>query len=99
MVQSLQLEIYAIFITLTILNQYGQKLLDLKKIEFLLMPLGSMEGIQPGAIVVNTGSSIRVSVGEQLLGRVLNGLGNPIDTLGPLHCFDTRSIYAEAIIH
>lgn len=63
----------------------------------LLMPLGTMEGIQPGAIVVNTGSSIRVPVGEQLLGRVLDGLGNPMDTLGELHCFDTRSIYAAAI--
>lgn len=68
-----------------------------KENRILLMPLGSMEGIQPGAIVVNTGSSLRVSVGEQLLGRVLDGLGNPIDTLGPVNCFDTRSIYAEAI--
>ena len=63
----------------------------------LLMPLGLMEGIQPGAIVVNTGASLRVAVGEQLLGRVLDGLGNPIDTLGPINCFDTRSIYAQAI--
>ncbi len=63
----------------------------------LLMPLGLMEGIQPGAIVVNTGASLRVAVGEQLLGRVLGGLGNPIDTLGPINCFDTRSIYAQAI--
>ena len=61
------------------------------------MPLGLMEGIQPGAIVVNTGASLRVAVGEQLLGRVLGGLGNPIDTLGPINCFDTRSIYAQAI--
>lgn len=68
-----------------------------KENRILLMPLGSMEGIQPGAIVVNTGSSIRVSVGEQLLGRVLDGLGNPIDTLGQINCFDTRSIYADAI--
>ena len=68
-----------------------------KEDRILLMPLGSMEGIQPGAIVVNTGSSLRVSVGEQLLGRVLDGLGNPIDTLGPINCFDTRSIYAPAI--
>ena len=63
----------------------------------LLMPLGLMEGIQAGAIVTNTGSTLRVSVGDQLLGRVLDGLGNPIDTLGAINCFDTRSIYAPAI--
>jgi len=65
--------------------------------KILLMPLGSMEGIQPEAIVVNSGGSLRVPVGEQLLGRVLNGLGQPIDNLGDIHCFDSRSIYAEAI--
>jgi len=68
-----------------------------KEDRILLMPLGSMEGIQPGAIVINTGSSLRVSVGDQLLGRVLDGLGNPIDGLGNVNCFDTRSIYAPTI--
>lgn len=63
----------------------------------LLMPLGTMEGIKPGAIVENTGSSIRVTVGEQLIGRVLDGLGSPIDTLGALNCCETRSIYAPSI--
>ena len=45
----------------------------------LLMPLGDMQGIGPGATVVASGNSLEVQVGESLLGRVLDGLGNPID--------------------
>lgn len=50
----------------------------------LLMPLGEMEEIAPGSDVVATGSSLKVKVGEGLLGRVLDGLGRPIDGLGPI---------------
>ena len=45
----------------------------------LLMPLGDMQGIGPGATVIASGNSLEVQVGESLLGRVLDGLGNPID--------------------
>lgn len=47
----------------------------------LLMPLGDMEGVGPGSKVIATGNSLEVKVGEELLGRVLDGLGNPIDSL------------------
>jgi flagellar protein export ATPase FliI len=46
----------------------------------LLMPLGDVYGIAPGSEVIPTGKSMTVKVGEALLGRVLNGLGEPIDT-------------------
>lgn len=45
----------------------------------LLMPLGEMRGIGPGCEVVATGQSLTVSVGEDLLGKVLDGLGNSLD--------------------
>jgi flagellum-specific ATP synthase len=45
----------------------------------LLMPLGEMSGIGPGSKVVATGQTLHVNVGENLLGRVLDGLGDPID--------------------
>jgi flagellum-specific ATP synthase len=48
----------------------------------LLMPLGEMEGIPPGATVETTGSTLRVKVGTSMLGRVLDGLGRPIDGRG-----------------
>ncbi|MDR3119900.1 MAG: flagellar protein export ATPase FliI [Clostridiales bacterium] len=50
----------------------------------LLMPLGSMAGIGPGSKVIATGSSFSVAVGRDLTGRVLDGLGNPIDGGGPV---------------
>jgi flagellum-specific ATP synthase len=45
----------------------------------LLMPLGEMHGIGPGNAVVATEKPFRIEVGEQLLGRVVDGLGQPID--------------------
>jgi len=50
----------------------------------LLMPLGEIEGIKPGSEVVATRSTHQIAVGRELLGRVLDGLGNPMDGLGPL---------------
>lgn len=50
----------------------------------LLMPLGEMTGVQAGSIVRGTGACLRVPVGPELLGRVLDGLGRPMDGKGPL---------------
>ena len=50
----------------------------------LLMPLGSIDGLKAGAKVVNTGEDMKVKVSDSLLGRVLDGLGNPIDGLGEI---------------
>lgn len=44
----------------------------------LLMPFGSVEGVGLGSRVENTDECLRVMVGEQLLGRVLDGLGQPL---------------------
>lgn len=54
--------------------------------EVLLMPLGELEGIGLGNPVIPTGKCLSVRVGDGLLGRVLNGLGDPLDveTHGPL---------------
>lgn len=45
----------------------------------LLMPYDSVDGIGLGATVRNTGASLKVPVGECLLGKVLDGIGRPID--------------------
>lgn len=50
----------------------------------LLMPIGDMVGIGPGCEVVAAQKTLQVRVGPQLLGRVLDGLGNPIDGKGPI---------------
>lgn len=58
-----------------------------KENEVLLMPLGNLEGIAPGSEVESTGDCLKVPVGEELLGRILDGLGEPLDTdtHGPLN--------------
>ncbi|MGE5606476.1 MAG: flagellar protein export ATPase FliI [Bacteroidota bacterium] len=50
----------------------------------LLMPLGEMTGISPGCEIIATGQNLQVEVGQELLGRVLDGLGRPYDDKGPL---------------
>ena len=50
----------------------------------LLMPLGETAGIQPGTTVTAVHTPFMVPVGRALLGRVIDGLGRPLDGLGPL---------------
>jgi FliI/YscN family ATPase len=50
----------------------------------LLMPFGDLMGIGPGDRVWSTGRSVRVRVGQGLLGRVLGPLGAPVDGQGPV---------------
>jgi len=64
----------------------------------LLMPFGEMEDLRPGSAVVATGSSMRVDVGPGLLGRVLDGLGRPIDGLGPVEA-ETRILVGRTPPH
>ena len=63
----------------------------------LLMPLGSIDGLQPGAVVINTGDAMKVKVGYQLLGRVLDALGRPMDNLGEINSQTFYSTKADII--
>ena len=57
--------------------------------------MGATEGIQRGLTVVNTGESIKVPVGKEVLGRMFNVLGQPIDEAGPFKANLTHSIYND----
>ena len=61
----------------------------------LLMPLGSTAGIAPGSQVVAAGRPLMVRVGPRILGRVLGGLGEPIDDRGPVLGEEERPLYAD----
>ena len=65
--------------------------------EVLLMPLGNLEGIGLGNNVIPTGRSLTVRVGNGLLGRILDGLGDPLDeeTKGPLRCEEEYPVHTE----
>lgn len=52
--------------------------------EVVLMPLGPVAGIGPDSVVSPSGAPLTIEVGTGLLGRVVNGLGEPMDGKGPL---------------
>lgn len=58
----------------------------------LLMPLGEMDGIAPGSLVVSSRRGLTVPVGPELLGRVIDALGRPIDGKGSLRCTHTAEV-------
>lgn len=61
------------------LQQVMAEVVGFRDNRVLLMPFESVEGIGPGALVENTKEPLKVSVGPELLGRSLDGLGRPID--------------------
>ena len=67
------------------------------KDEVLLSPLGDMLGIGPSSEVVPLRMPMHIKVGPQLLGRVLNGLGQPLDEdeKGPLELEDSVPVIAS----
>lgn len=62
--------------------------------EVILSPLGEMTGVGPSSEVIPTHLPLHIKVGPQLLGRILNGLGEPLDenTKGPLECTETYPV-------
>jgi flagellar protein export ATPase FliI len=60
----------------------------------MLMPLGDLANIGPASEVTSMGHGLTVGVGDQLLGRVLDGLGAPMDTAthGALHCTENYPV-------
>ena len=61
----------------------------------LLMPIGEMQGIGPGCEVLSAQKTLQVKVGMELLGRVLDGLGNPMDGKGPILSKTEYPLHAE----
>lgn len=61
----------------------------------LLMPLGDIDGLHPGSSVTPLGRSFGADVGPGLLGRVLNGLGHPIDGKGRIDHATRMPLSAE----
>jgi len=62
--------------------------------EVFLSPLGEMTGVGPSSEVIPTHMPLHIKVGPQLLGRVLDGLGRPVDTQskGPLELTETYPV-------
>ena len=58
--------------------------------------LFSTDGLQRGCVAVDTGSSVKMPVGEATLGRMFNVIGEPIDGKGPVHATEYLPIHREA---
>jgi FliI/YscN family ATPase len=58
----------------------------------LTVPLGDTAGIRPGDRIVARGGTLSIPVGVRLMGRVIDGLGRPIDGLGPLHVSESAPL-------
>jgi len=63
----------------------------------LLMPLEEIRGIGPGSLVVARNERATIAVGDGLLGRVIDGLGSPIDGKGPIRSKAAYPIYGNPI--
>lgn len=63
----------------------------------LLMPLGDLRGVGLDSLIAVRRDKATLRVGPNLLGRVIDGLGNPIDDKGPLHLDEEYPIYAAPV--
>lgn len=61
-----------------------------------IVVLGNDREIQEGDIVKRTGAIVDVPIGEEMLGRVFDALGNPIDGLGPVKTTQRRRVELKA---
>lgn len=64
--------------------------------EVLLMPLGEMRGLGLGSTILVRKNMASIAVGESQLGRVINGMGEPIDGKGDLFSTEEVPLYTEA---
>ena len=76
-------------------GEYGMAL-NLEENSVAIVMLGTDEGIREGDTVERTGTVVSVPVGEQLIGRVVNALGQPVDGKGPIEAKDHYPIERNA---
>ena len=62
----------------------------------MLMPLGDLRGIGIGSRILSKKQTVSATVGDGILGRVIDGLGHPIDGKGPLNCRESIPIYQDS---
>jgi flagellum-specific ATP synthase len=84
----------------TIVNKNGQEVCKCEVVGFrdgkvLSIALGEVHEISPKCEIIAGGKMFTVGVGKELLGRVIDGLGNPIDGKGELKVTSFRSLHRE----
>lgn len=84
-----------------ILNDQGKKIpaevVGFKKEQALFMPYGDIRGISLGSRIIPSASSQKVKVSDALLGRVIDGMGNPIDGKGEIEAQAEYDLFGTPI--
>ncbi len=62
----------------------------------VLLPFGSVQGIEPGCRVIASGEQLQIDVGPQMLGRVVDCFGQPLDDNGPIPAEARRPLQANS---
>jgi len=78
-------------------KKVGAEVLGFKDNKVMLMPFEEIRGIGPGSRVIARQEKSSVSVGKGLLGRVIDGVGNPIDNKGQIKKEKEYPIYADPV--
>lgn len=78
-------------------RKFPAEVMGFKDNRVLLMPLEEIHGIGPGSRVVARQTQAFIPVGPQLLGRIIDGIGNPIDGQGPIRAKVEYPIYATPL--
>ena len=85
----------------SIINNQGQEIkaevVGFKQEKALLMPYGDIRGISLGSKIIPVSSSPMVGVSDQLLGRVIDGMGEPIDGKGPIEATAEYYLYGKPV--
>ena len=68
---------------------------SLSEYRYYCLCLSDVKAICRGDRVFNTGEQLKVPVGKELLGRIINVFGDPKDGLGPVETKENRSIYSD----
>ena len=78
-------------------KRFAAEVMGFRDNRVLMMPLEEIRGIGPGSRVVARQTQAYLPVGRELLGRIIDGLGDPIDGCGPLAGETTYPIYATPL--
>lgn len=84
----------------TVMDKYGREVCKTEVVGFknnkvLSIALGEVESISPSCEIIANGEKFSIGVGNGLLGRVIDGLAQPIDNKGELDVSTYRTVYSE----
>jgi len=78
-------------------EEVNAEVVGFKKEKALLMPYGDIRGVRMGSRIIPVSASPMVGVSDQLLGRVIDGMGNPLDGKGSIPSSEQYYLYGKPI--